>query len=101
MARGGFSCQDVRAMSRYEEKQAMKIIQEKATDQGKEPVEQPRIPSFIFISVVVGGILTALFYVLVVQLIYRGTYVETIFTHRGPIPYMPTYITFVALTQLC
>jgi biopolymer transport protein ExbB/TolQ len=78
----------------------MKIIRTKATNGDREPVEQPRIPSFIFVSVVVGTVLTTLFYMLVVQLIYRGTYIETIFTERGPIPYMTTYFAFVALAQL-
>lgn len=80
----------------------MKVAQEKviSRDQVREPVEQPRIPSFILLSVIIGAVLTALFYVLVIQLIYRGTYVEEMFTDRGPIPYMTTYFTFVALTQL-
>ena len=80
----------------------MKVTQEKVIDREsvREPVEQPRIPSFIFISVIAGGVLTVLFYMLVVQLIYRGTYVEEMFTQRGPIPYMTTYFAFVALTQL-
>lgn len=78
----------------------MKITQEKATDNNREPVGQPRIPSFILASVVAGAVLTALFYVLVVRLVYRGTYIETIFTDRGPIPYMTTYFAFVALAQL-
>ena len=80
----------------------MKVTQEKAINREpvREPVEQPRIPSFILISVVAGGVLTALFYMLVVQLIYRGTYIEEMFTQRGPIPYMTTYFAFVALTQL-
>ena len=80
----------------------MKVTQEKAINREpvREPVEQPRIPSFILISVAAGGVLTALFYMLVVQLIYRGTYIEEMFTQRGPIPYMTTYFAFVALTQL-
>jgi len=80
----------------------MKVTQEKAIrrEPVREPVEQPRIPSFILISVAAGGVLTALFYLLVVQLIYRGTYIEEMFTQRGPIPYMTTYFAFVALTQL-
>ena len=79
----------------------MTDTQEKVTGSDREPVGQPRIPSFILVSAVVGVVLTALFYMLVVQLVYRGTYVETMFTGRGPIPYMTTYFAFVALTQLC
>lgn len=80
----------------------MKVTQEKVIDREpvREPVEQPRIPSFILISVLAGAILTALFYVLVIRLIYRGSYIEEMFTQRGPIPYMTTYFAFVALTQL-
>ena len=80
----------------------MKVTQEKAIrrEPVREPVEQPRIPSFILISVAAGGVLTTLFYMLVVQLIYRGTYIQEMFTQRGPIPYMTTYFAFVALTQL-
>ena len=79
----------------------MKITQDETPQQNREAVGQMRIPSFIFISVVIGGILTALFYLVVVHLISRGTYIETIFTRCGPIPYMTTYFAFVALSQIC
>ena len=79
----------------------MSRTSDKVAKSHKESVEKPRIPSLMLLSAGVGAVLAAIFYVLVVHLLCRGTYVERIFSERGPIPYMTLYLAFVALTQLC
>ena len=79
----------------------MSRTSDKVAKSHKESVEKPRIPSLMLLSAGVGAVLAAIFYVLVVHLLCRGTYVERIFSERGPIPYMTIYLSFVALTQLC
>jgi biopolymer transport protein ExbB/TolQ len=78
----------------------MSTSQRKLVVRNKSLVKTPRIPSFMLASAIIAAILTALFYLLVVHLFCRSTYIEIIFSQRGPIPYITTYLTFIALTQL-
>ncbi|MCH7725929.1 MAG: MotA/TolQ/ExbB proton channel family protein [Planctomycetes bacterium] len=63
-------------------------------------IDRPRIPSYFAISALLSLLLTAIFYQLVVHAFCRGTHVETVFSDRGYIPYLTTYLMFVALLQL-
>ena len=68
-------------------------------DEGRS-LEKPRIPSLMLVSLAASVVLTGGFYLAVIGFLCRGTYVEVIFTQRGIIPYMTTYLAFVALVQL-
>lgn len=78
----------------------MSDTQVNANRQVNHSITKPRIPSFILASTTMGVILTAFFYLVVVKFLCRGTYVEVIFTQRGIIPYITSYLAFVALAQL-
>jgi hypothetical protein len=63
------------------------------------PIEKPRIPSYLLTSAIAAIPLTALFYLLL-HILGHGTYIWTIFSQRGSIPYMTTYLAFAVLVQL-
>jgi len=66
----------------------------------RNQIDRPRIPSYLLASAGLGLATTALFYWLIIHTVSHGTYLETMFSERGVIPYMTTYLTFFALSQL-